>query len=251
MERIQHLLAPAPHVPSAPLAGAATILALVLTTGLGLQAQSHDPAPLVAPAVPQGNRPGHTALYIHAHNLKDSEGKDIPYAAIFDIKADQVPLNQAWGQFLRMTKPRGPRVYGESWCPLDRKVAGPRVNLDLKDATLAEVLKVLGLLAQQKGVAPYEPPAPYELPEVTITKYALKDKSHVLDFHARQVSAAYLDHLMAEARRLMAAQDVDGGTMAYGRDDDHGRGPKLDALFEGVTLEELQAKVQRLKAEGR
>jgi len=220
-----------------------------LAARLGLPAQNPDPAPRVAPAVPQGNCPAGTALYLKVYNAKDEDGKDIPYSKLFDLKADQVSLNQAWAAFLEHSQATTPCGSAESWAALDARIAGPRVNLDLKGATPGEVLAVLNRLARQKGVPAYEVPGPAELPNFSITKYVRKDGETVLDLHARQVSFAFLDTLMSGAQGMVLDSGLVSSTSTFTRSSDHGTGPKVDALFEGLTLKDLQAKVQRLKAE--
>jgi beta-lactamase regulating signal transducer with metallopeptidase domain len=249
MERISHLLLPHPRTASAPAFGALALLALLMTAGLHLGAQVHDPTPAVAPAVPQGNRPGVTALYLRSRNALDAAGKDIPYTQLWDIKADQVPLNQAWEGFESLLDSPRPDKRSQSWAARNGRIPGPRVNLDLEGATSADVLAVFNHLAQIHGVDPYQAAPTTELGPFSITRNISKDGRMLFNLHARQVSPDYLDKLLAEAARLQTSGGTWGGTATFAREADTATGPRVDAIFEALSLEELQIRVRKLQAE--
>lgn len=254
MERISHLLLPPRRSSSAPTFGAMTVLALLLVSGLRLAAQAPDPTPLVPPIIPHNTRqsPGTTidyksvAFYLRSGNAMDAEGKDIPYTQVFDIKANQVPLNQAWRSFEEALKVSTPSKRIEGWSSRSDKTPGPRVNLDLDAATPATVLTVLTRLAKEHGVEPYQAPDPRDLGPFMVNVYTLKNGQVVLNFHARQVSPAYLDQLLQTARTLKPGLGIGNN-----RDADTYPGPKVDAIFEGLTLEELEARIRKLQAEAK
>ena len=246
MKRIQQLLLPVPRTSSAPAFGAVAVLTLLLATGLRLGAQVHDPTPAVAPVVPQGNCPNGTALYCRSFNAKDTAGKDIPYTQLLDIQANQVPLNQVWATFENLVKDSRPRMSSETWAPCDTKIPGPRVNLDLNNATPAEVQVTLERLAKEHGVAPYQAPSPYALGEFKVGKRTAEDGTPHYSLHARQVSVGRLATLLAEARRAETSAGFREGSMGFNRDLDTEAGPKVDAIFEDLPLQELEKRVNTL-----
>lgn len=254
MERISHLLLPPRRNSSAPAFGAMAIMALLLVSGLRLAAQTQDPTPLIPPVIPKfrvltsGVKVGNenAALYIHSFNAKDSDGKDIPYTQLLEIKADQFPLNQIWKIFEQVVGDRRPNVEGEAWDSRDERISGPRVNLDLNAATPATVLAVLTRLAKEHGVEPYQAPDPRDPGPFMVNVYTLKNGQVVLNLHARQVSPAYLDQLLQKARKLKPGLGIGDN-----RDSDTYPGPKVDAIFEGLSLEELEARIRKLQAEAK
>lgn len=252
MERISHLLLPPRRTSSAPAFGAMAVLAMLLVSGLRLAAQAPDPTPLVPPAIPKwrilpsGVKVGNedAALYIHSRNAKDPDGKDIPYTQLLDIKANQVPLNQVWKIFEQVASDRRSNLEGEAWDSRDERIQGPRVNLDLNNATPAEVLGVLTRLAKEHGTTIYKAPDPRDPGPFIVAKFTLKDGRIALNLHARQVSPAFLDRLLETAKKM--SPDSSAG---FDRDSDKATGPKVDAIFEGLTLPELEARVRKLQAE--
>lgn len=254
MERITQLLLPPRRTSTAPAFGATGVLTLLLVSGLHLAAQTPDPTPAVAPTIPQSTRNlpdvtidyKNTALYLRSSNAKDAEGKAIPYTQVFDIKANQVPLNQAWRSFEEALKVGSASKSVEGWSRRSETTPGPRVNLDLNGATPATVLAVLNRLAKEYGVEPYQAPDQRDPGPFVVSAYTLKSGQVVLNFHARQVSPAFLDQLLQSARKLKP-----GLTIKDDRDADTSTGPKVDAIFEGLTLEELEGRVRKLQAEVR
>jgi beta-lactamase regulating signal transducer with metallopeptidase domain len=254
MERISHLLLPPRRTSSAPAFGAMAVMALLLVSGLRLVAQTPDTTPTVAPIIPKwrtlpsGERVGneHAALYIRSRNAKDAEGKDVPYTQLLDIKADQVPLNQIWRIFENVASTPGPYIGGEAWDSRDERVAGPRVNLNLDGAKPSEVLALLHRLAQTHGEPPYQAPPTTDPGHFIVTKYMLKDGRIVLNLHARLVSPAFLDRLLLTARTIPS-----GTSSGFDRNSDTTPGPRVDAIFEGLTLEELEIRIRKLQAEAK
>jgi len=258
MERIAHLLLPPRRNVSAPAFGAAAALMVLLVSGLRLAAaQAPEPTPKTHLAIPKwrllpsGGRVGNenAALYIHARNAKDAQGQDIPYTQLLDIKAHQVPLNQVWKIFEQVVRVSGPYVGSETWDSLDEQIVGPRVDIDLTGAKPADVHAALSRLATLHGVAPYQAPAMTDLPNFQVTKHTLKDGRVCFDLHARQVSREFLDRLLATARSVATSVDVKEGVMGFERASDTFAGPKVDAIFEGLTLPELEARIRSLQAE--
>jgi beta-lactamase regulating signal transducer with metallopeptidase domain len=252
MERISHLILPPRRTSSAPAFGALAVVTLLLATSLHLAAQVPDPTPVVPPAIPKwrilpsGVKVGNenAAIYIHSRNAKDPDGKDIPYTQLLDIKANQAPLNQVWKTFEQVASDRRPNLESEAWDSRDEKVQGPRVNLDLNGATPAEVLSVLTRLAKEHGAAIYKASDPRDPGPFIVAKFTLKDGRIALNLHARQVSPAFLDRLLETAKRM--SPDTSAG---FDRDSDKTTGPKVDAIFEGLTLQELEARILKLQAE--
>jgi len=252
MERISHLLLPPRRTSSAPAFGAMAVMALLLASGLRLAAQSPDPTPVVPPSIPKwrilpsGGKVGneHAALYIHSRNAKDSEGKNIPYTQLLDIKADQIPLNQVWKVFEAVVSDRRPNLEGEAWDSRDERISGPRVNLDLNSATPAEVLGLLTRLAKEHGSAPYKAPDARDPGPFIVAKFTKKDGQFALNLHARQVSLVFLDQLLETAKKM--SPDTSAG---FDRDSDKSTGPRVDAIFEGLTLQELEGRIRKLQAE--
>lgn len=257
MERISHLLLPPHRTSSAPAFGAMAVLALLLVSGLRLAAQAPEPTPPVPLAIPKwrllpsGGKVGNenAALYIHSRNAKDPQGKDIPYTQLLDIKADQVPLNQVWKVFDQVAHVRGPYIGSETWDSRDERVAGPRVEIDLTGAKPEDVLATLNRLAEKFGVAPYQAPAATDLQNFRVTKHTLKDGRICFDLHARQVSRGFLDQLLTTAKSVAASAEVKEGVMGFDRASDTFAGPKVDAIFEGLTLPEIEARIRKLQAE--
>lgn len=250
MERIKHLLMPHPRTSSAPVLGAIGVLALFLASVLRLAAQSPDPTPTVPPAMPLPTQ-GRTidkevAFYIQSRCAKDPEGRDIPFTQVLDIKANQVPLNQVWNAFAVAVEYGRSSTLGPKWAHRNPRIPGPRVNIDLDSAKPEEVLALLNRLAKVHGVAPYEAPTGAEPGPFEVVCYLMKDGKQVLNLHARQVSLPYLNQLMATARNLKP-----GAGTGAGRDADTYPGPKVDAIFEGLTLPELEARVRKLQAEAK
>lgn len=257
MERITALLLPRPRTSTAPAFGAAAVLTLLLASGLRLGAQAPDPTPSVAPAIPtqaqnlpKGVRVSSgSAFYLASEPAKDAEGKPVPYTQLLTVKADQMPLNQVWKAFDEGTRNQGLHPRFQAWAHRDEKVAGPRVNLDMEKATPAQVLAVLNGLAEKHGVAPYQAPASTDLKPFSITKHTTKEGKVLFDFHARQVSGIHLDKLFQMAKALGHNQLLANGAVVDGREKDVHPGPKVDALFEALTLEELEARIAKLRAE--
>lgn len=251
MERIQQLLLPTPRTSSTPVFGAVALLTLLLATGLHLGAQSPSAAPgmptnMVLPKGVTVNWDS-TRLYLDIHHAKDAEGKNVPYSFLVDFVAQEVPLNQAWQTFQEAFqtvagKDREIQIFGSR----AEKMEGPRVSLDLKGATPAEVQATLRRLAQEHGVAPYQPPPDHALAVFKIGKHVAVDGGLRYDLHARQVSLDYLTTLLAEARRADASADFREGSMTFARDGDKGTGPKVDAIFEDLPLPELEKRVNAL-----
>jgi hypothetical protein len=247
MERITHLLLPPRRTSSAPAFGAMAVLAFFLAAGLRLTAQTMDPTPVMPPAIPQdGSNPQNSTktLYVFARNAKNAGGKEIPYSQILDIKANQMPLNQVWQIVLDATKDQVENKHSQTWATRNESIPGPRVNMDVNSAAPTEVLVILDRLAKDHCVAPYQAPDPRDPGPFTVTKYTLKDGQVVLNLHARQVSPAFLDLLLETANKLHA--DTSAG---FQRDSDKASGPKVDAIFEGLSLRELEARVRKLQAE--
>ena len=252
MERISHLLLPPRRTSSAPAFGAMAVIALLLVAGLRLAAQTPDPIPKIAPTVPQGISyqtkrgidPDGTALFIEVKNERDSEGNYIPYTQLLDIKANLVPLNQIWAAIDVAIKSDRSTPLGCKWASRDDQIPGPRVNMDLTGAKPHQVLETLTRVAQMYGVAPYEAPDPRQPGAFTITKYTLKDGRIVLNVHARQVSPAFLNQLLDTARTI-----APGTGVGLPRDQDRSTGSKVDAIFEGLTLPELETRLRKLQAE--
>ncbi len=252
MERISHLLLPPHRTSSAPAFGALAILAALLASGLHLVAQTPDPSPVVPPEIPHRTlkvtkvdgktiteRP---AIYIHSRNAKDADGKDIPYTQILDIQAHQVALYQLWKVFEEVAKDKRPNM--EAWVSKDDKFQGPLVDVDLHGAKPEDVFASLNRLAKQFGVGPYQAPRPSEFGDIYVAKYTNKDGQVVLNLHARQVSTVFLDRL------LVTAKDLPPGTSAgFERESEETAGPKFDAIFEGLTLQQLEARVRKLQTE--
>jgi beta-lactamase regulating signal transducer with metallopeptidase domain len=257
MERISRLLLPPRRTSSAPAFGAVAILALLLVPGLRLAAQTPEPTPTVPLAIPKwrmlpsGGKVGNenAALYIHSRNAKDPQGKDIPYTQLLDIKAYQVPLNQVWKIFEQVARVRGPYIGSETWESRDERFVGPRVDIDLTGVKPQDVLTTLNRLAEKYGEAPYQAPVSTDLQNFQVTKHTLKDGRICFDLHARQVSRGFLDQLLVTARTVATSIDVNEGIMGFDRDSDKFAGPKVDAIFEGLTLPELEARVRKLQAE--
>jgi hypothetical protein len=257
MERISHLLLPPRRTSSVPAFGTVAILTILLASALRLVAQTPDPTPAVPPTIPKwsiltsGGKVGneHADLYIHSRNTKSPDGEDIPYTQLLDIKADQAPLNQVWKSFEKVASVRGPIVESETWECRDERVSGPRVNLDLNGAKPAEVLALLNRLAKTYGVAAYHAPANTELGGFRVTKHSGKDGRISFDLHARQVSHGFLDRLLAVAKDLNVSTDIKEITSGFDRDSDTSSGPKVDAIFEGLTLQELEARIRKIEAE--
>lgn len=251
MERIQNLLLPAPRSSSAPAFGAVAILTLLLATGLHLGARNPDAAPGMPThmELPKGVTVNwdSTHLYLDIHHAKDAEGKKIPYTFLVDLVAQEVPLNQAWKAFQEAFqavagKDREIQIFGSR----AEKVEGPRVSLDLKGATPAEVEAALNRLAKEHGVAPYQAPPDHALGVFKIGKHVAADGSTRYDLHARQVSCSYLLELLATARKLETDSAIRNGAIANMRDRDKGTGPKVDAIFEDLPLPELEKRVVAL-----
>ena len=259
MERISHLLLPPRRTSSAPAFGAMAVMALLLTGGLRLAAQSPDPTPLVPPAIPEhSSKPGElkirtwdSQLYIQSRNAKNAEGKDIPYTQVLDIKAAQMPLNQLWKDFEAVANAPESSKTSQTWDSRDESIAGPRVNIDLTGATPAEVHALLNRLAVTYGVAPYQAPASDDLPDFRVVRRRSKDGQITLDLHARQVSTAFLDELLVQARKLAAAPGGGGIASTFKRESDHHAGPKVDAIFEGLSLQNLESRVREVQARGK
>jgi beta-lactamase regulating signal transducer with metallopeptidase domain len=261
MERITHLLLPPRRTSSAPAFGAMAVMALILASGLRVMAQTPDPTPSVAPVIPKrsilpsGAKVGNenAALYIHSRNAKDADGKDIPYTQLLDIKADQMALNQVWRDYEETIQERRPDMNFQVWDGRDERIPGPRINLDLTAATPSDVYAVLNRLAAKFGVDPYQPPSPAALKNFLVTIHFLKDGQVCFDLYARQVSKDYLDKLLMEAHKLANSPGTgtSGGKNACGfdRGSDTYPGPKVDAIFEGLTLQELEVRVRKLQAE--
>ncbi len=246
MERIRHLLLPPPRTSSTPMFGAAAVLALVLASGLHLGAQTYSSTPATAPEIPQGNGPKKTDLYFRSYNAKDSEGKDIPYTQLMEIKANQVPLNQIWATFETLVKQGQPEGSAKTWATCESKTPGPRVNLDLKDATPAEVISILKRLAKDHGVAPFLAPSPFSLGDFKVGKRAAEDGITRYDLHARQASAGKLKEMLEIAHKLETSPGVINGSMSHNRSTDIHPGPKVDAIFEDLPLAELERRVNDL-----
>jgi len=256
MERITHLLMPPRRSSSAPAFGAMTIMTLVLASGLHVWAQTPDPTPDVPPAIPEHTpegpglkiRTAHSNLYIRSRNAKDAAGKDLPYTQLFDIKADQMPLNQLWKDFKAVADAPQAQKTSQTWDSRDESIPGPRVNIDLEGAKPDDVVTLLHRLAALHGVAPYQAPPTAELPPFRVASHRRQDGQITLDLHARQVSRAFLDELLTAARKLSGLPSGSGIAQIFTREGDTGHGPKLDAIFEGLTLQELEAGIQRLQA---
>jgi hypothetical protein len=253
MERISHLLLPPHRTSSAPAFGAVAILALLLVSGLHVVAQTPDPSPVVHPEiqhrllkVPKADGKTITehppAIYIHSRNAKDVDGKDIPYTQIMDIEAHQVALYQLWKVFEEAAKDNRPNI--EAWVSKDDKFQGPLVDIDLHGAKPEDVFASLNRLAKQFGVGPYQAPSPSEFGPIYVAKYTNKDGQVVLNLHARQVNTAFLDRLLVTARDLPP-----GSSAGFERGPEESDGPKLDAIFEGLTLQQLEARVRKLQTE--
>jgi len=258
MERISHLLLPPRRTASAPAFGAMAIMALLLVSGLRLAAQTPDPTPSVPPIIPMGHALGDVVvntegsrLYIQSRNAMGADGKPIPYSQILDVKAAQMPLNQIWKDFENVVKVGRPDTGSQMWDSPSEKFSGPLVNIDLNGVAPADVLALLKNLAEKHGVAPYQAPLPTDLPGFQVTKHTLKDGQVTLDFHARQVSSTYLDTLLAEARRFVGSTDLHNGSIGFDRDHDTFSGPKVDAIFEGLTLQELEARIRKIQTEAK
>lgn len=257
MERIAHLLLPPHRISSAPAFGAMAALTVLLASGLRLAAQAPEPTPAIHSAIPKwrllpsGGKVGNenAALYIHSRNAKDPQGKDIPYTQLLDIKAYQMPLNQIWKTFEQVASLRGPYVGSETWDSFDRRIVGPRVDIDLVGVKPADFLATLNRLAEIHSVAPYQAPASTDLRNFQVTKHTLKDGRICFDLHARQVSHGFLDQLLTTAKSVAASVDVKEGVMGFDRESDTFGGPKVDAIFEGLTLPELEARIRKLQAE--
>ncbi len=252
MERISHLLLPPRRTTSAPAFGAMTLMGLLLVASLRLVAQTPDPTPTLPPAIPQDahllddpNAP-QKHFYFRCRNEKDTDGKDIPYTSLMDLKADQMPLNQMWASFDLVVKNQALSQGFVGWKIRDESIPGPRINLDLHDAKPAEVLAVLTRLARQHGVEPYKAPDPMEPGPFTVAMDRGKDGQNVYFFHARRVSPAFLDQMLETARTL-----VPGTGTGFQRSQDAHPGPKVDALFEGITLKELEVRIRRIQAEAK
>jgi len=251
MERIRQLLLPAPRTSSTPVFGAVAVMALILASGLHLAAQSPAPAPGMPTnmELPKGVKVDwdSTHLYLHLHNAKDVSGKVIPHAWTMDLVAREVPLNQVWATFQDTLKTTL-KATGQcqSFSPRDAKVEGPKISLNLKGATPAEVQAALEGLAKENGVAPYEAPAPHTLGSFTIGKRTAEDKTTRYSLHARQVSVGYLPELLAEARRADKSVEFASGSMSWDRNKDTHSSPKVDAIFEDLPLAELEKRVNAL-----
>jgi hypothetical protein len=139
----------------------------------------------------------------------------------------------------------------QTWDSRDESIAGPRVNIDLTGATPAEVHALLNRLAVTYGVAPYQAPASADLPDFRVVRRRSKDGQITLDLHARQVSTAFLDELLVQARKLAAAPGGGGIASTFKRERDDHAGPKVDAIFEGLSLQDLESRVREVQARGK
>ncbi len=228
------------------------ILAVLLASGLHLVAQASAPSPRAPPEVPHRtlNIPkvdGKTiaespAIYVHSQNAKDADGKDIPYTQILDIQAHQVALYQLWKVFEEVVKDKRPNM--EAWVSKDDNFQGPRVDMDLHGAKPEDVFASLNRLAKHFGVGPYQAPSPSEFGEIFVAKYTNKNGQVVLNLHARQVSTLFLDRLLVTAKIL--PPDSSAG---FERESEEPAGRKFDAIFEGLTLQQLEARVRKLQSE--
>lgn len=246
MERIRHLLLPPPRTSSTPMFGAAVLLALVLASGLHLSAQSHDPSPAVAPEIPDGGIPAGTCLFFRIYAMRDAAGEDIPYTQQLEIKANQVPLNQVWAQFEELVSAGLPNGSRKVWAARNEMTPGPWVNLDIKDASPAEVLSILNRLAKEHGVAPFQAPVKLPTRNSTVTKRMAADGISRYDLFAPEVSVKYLKGLLEAARRLETNPEHKNIVLSCPRDCEKDPGPKVDAIFEDLPLAELERRVNEL-----
>jgi len=253
MERIQHLLFPSYHMPSAPRIGAVAALALILASGFHLLARTPQQTnPVGAIAQKQdGTWPpdgGIKDLYVARTSVYDAQGKPVPYTWTVDLFANDVPLNQAWRSFLEAMKADPTYRNSRNWSPRKLEIAGPRISVDLRKVPPTEVVALFEKLAKENGVAPYVEPERVGPSDFYVTKRTRPDGKAHYDFHASQVSLPFLEKLMAEARSLDADPGARGATVGEERKEDNHPGPKVDALFEDLSLPELEKRVQALKA---
>ncbi len=251
MERIQQLLLPTPRTSSTPVFGAVALLTLLLATGLHMGAQSPSAAPGMPTnmELPKGVTVNwnSTHLYMNIHHAKDAEGKKIPYTFLVDLVANEVPLKQAWKTFQDgFQAVVGKDLEVQTFGHRDEKVEGPRINLDLKGATPAEVQTTLMRLAKEHGVAPYQAPPDHPLGEFKVGKRTAEDGSTRYSLHAPQVSVGYLRTMLESARDFDEDPEFKSGYACDPRDKDTHPGPKVDAIFEDLPLPELEKRVKAL-----
>jgi hypothetical protein len=270
MQRIQQLLLPPSHTSSASRICALAILALGCAAGFRLMAQAESrpipqdpkyitlrvPKVVGQPAIRTKNgvetavlglNTGSTELNLSRTNSLDESGKQIPFSWRVSIHAENIPLYQVWAEFEKLMDAKEAYSTVEANSHRDDRIEGPKVSVNIKAANPSILQTILEQMAKDSGVEPYKKSQNPVSGLSSVRKLTLEDGTTLYSIHALQVSHSTLARLLETARKEEVLKDVKNRTMTFKRDTDTGPGPKVDAVFENLTLAELERRVEALK----